>query len=220
MRIALPEVDLELKSVRQSGSSVGRFLWWSRTPDGNEATAVAVANKLLHTVKSSLTSQYYVQPRRSTRSMPYRTDYTLAPDGENLTTVVTTLFIKETYERFAELEDFMKDVFPEIQHVGAKTDNSNPPHTQIMLTLGRSGDLRVPLDLCGTGIEQALMLATAILTGSGGRLILIDEPHAFLHPHAERGVLRFIRRHAEHQYVIATHSSTFLTHTPFRKLGW
>jgi len=59
-----------------------------------------------------------------------------------------------------------------------------------------------------------LMLATALLTATTPRLFLIDEPHAFLHPAAERSLLRLIRSHPEHQYVIATHSSVFLNAVP------
>ncbi len=55
-----------------------------------------------------------------------------------------------------------------------------------------------------------LMLATAVLTTDDERVFLIDEPHAFLHPSAERHLLRFMRDHPEHQYVVATHSPVFL----------
>ena len=58
------------------------------------------------------------------------------------------------------------------------------------------------------------MLATAILTTPQPSSFLIDEPHAFLHPLAERGLLRFIQQHPEHQYIIATHSPAFLRSYP------
>jgi hypothetical protein len=59
-----------------------------------------------------------------------------------------------------------------------------------------------------------LMLATAILTSTTPRLLLIDEPHAFLHPAAEHSLLRLMRDHPEHQYVVATHSGVFLNAVP------
>jgi hypothetical protein len=74
-----------------------------------------------------------------------------------------------------------------------------------------SEKLTVPLRYCGTGVEQLLALAAAILTATPGQVFLIDEPQAYLHPHAERALLQLLESHPEHQYVIATHSPTLLS---------
>src|SRR5262249_32310445 len=68
----------------------------------------------------------------------------------------------------------------------------------------------VPLKHCGTGIEQLLIVATGVLSEPHPCVFLIDEPHAHLHPFAERELLRFIDRHRHHQYIVATHSGVFL----------
>jgi predicted ATP-dependent endonuclease of OLD family len=47
-----------------------------------------------------------------------------------------------------------------------------------------------------------------------GRLFLIDEPQAYLHPHAERTFLAFLEDHPQHQYVIATNSGYLLNARP------
>jgi predicted ATP-dependent endonuclease of OLD family len=60
------------------------------------------------------------------------------------------------------------------------------------------------------------MIATAILTAKDPKLFLIDEPHAFLHPAAERHLLRLMQDHSEHQYIVATHSPVFLNSLPLR----
>jgi hypothetical protein len=145
--------------------------------------------------------------------MSFGTTTALAPDGSNLTTVIATLFTNSRHGKFAELEAFAKDVFPEIEHLEVPMEGS-PPAAEIYLSIGRASGRGVSLRYSGTGIEQALMLATAILTSPSGYLFLVDEPHAFLHPLAERRVLKFIREHAEHQYVVATHSPAFLTAYP------
>ncbi len=54
------------------------------------------------------------------------------------------------------------------------------------------------------------MIGAVILGSAAPRIMLIDEPHAFLHPHAERTLLKLMRDHSEHQYIVATHSSIFL----------
>jgi hypothetical protein len=61
------------------------------------------------------------------------------------------------------------------------------------------------------------MLATAVLTSQQDRIFLIDEPHAFLHPDAEKSLIKFINAHARHQYVAATHSGVFLNAYPLRQ---
>ena len=42
------------------------------------------------------------------------------------------------------------------------------------------------------------------------KIFLIDEPHVYLHPEAEKLLANFIREHMEHKYVIATHSLIFI----------
>jgi predicted ATP-dependent endonuclease of OLD family len=67
-----------------------------------------------------------------------------------------------------------------------------------------------PLEQSGTGVAQALHLVSLILFSEPGRIFLIDEPHAYLHPGAERCLVQFLRDHPEHAYVCATHSSVFI----------
>jgi AAA domain, putative AbiEii toxin, Type IV TA system len=59
-----------------------------------------------------------------------------------------------------------------------------------------------------------LAVATGVYTAATPRLFLIDEPQAYLHPHAERSLLRLLDENPQHQYVIATHSAVFLNARP------
>lgn len=63
-----------------------------------------------------------------------------------------------------------------------------------------------------------LSLATAVLSQPPGQVFLIDEPQAYLHPHAERSLLELIDAHCEHQYVIATHSHVLLNACPLHQV--
>lgn len=51
------------------------------------------------------------------------------------------------------------------------------------------------------GVAQALHLVSLVLFAPPGRIMLIDEPHAYLHPGAERRLVRFQRDRPEHAYV-------------------
>ena len=62
-----------------------------------------------------------------------------------------------------------------------------------------------------------LALTVGVLTAGESKLILIDEPQAYLHPHAERSMLRLLDDHPEHQYIVATHSHVLLRSQPLPK---
>jgi hypothetical protein len=49
-----------------------------------------------------------------------------------------------------------------------------------------------------------------ILTAEHPRVLLIDEPHSFLHPAAIRKLLEILKSHWKHQYIITTHSPVAL----------
>jgi predicted ATPase len=141
----------------------------------------------------------------------------LAPDARNLTNVIAYLVQNEGATTFPRLEAFVQEAFPEIRTVRSVLTGMESGRAQQnelhVLYRGREGT-PIPLRLCGTGIEQMLALATGVYTAATPRLFLIDEPQAYLHPHAERSLLRLFDENPQHQYVIATHSSVFLNSRP------
>lgn len=168
-------------------------------------------------INTLLSNSFYIHPRRRSQyNMQFAQTNAIAPDGSDLTNVVATVFnnTNDHPTTFADLQAFMYSAFPEISHIHPQMTGS-PAQATLYVDYGEPPNrLSVSLDQCGTGIEQMLMLATAILTATTPRLFLIDEPHAFLHPGAERSLLRFMRDHSEHQYVVATHSAVFLNAVP------
>lgn len=108
--------------------------------------------------------------------------------------------------KFAAIERFLTAVFPEFEYVNAESADNR---VFITLTLRRSGK-NVRLTHCGTGVEQILILSTFVLTSPPGTMILLDEPHSYLHPSAERALIDFLHEHQGHRYLISTHSPVLM----------
>jgi energy-coupling factor transporter ATP-binding protein EcfA2 len=113
-------------------------------------------------------------------------------------------------ETFDSIQRVVTDVFPEFKLV-----NPEKAQNTVSITLTRRDmNEKVPLTHCGTGVEQVLALATFVLTSAPGTIILLDEPHSYLHPTAERQVVDFLFSHREHRYVISTHSAILINSVP------
>jgi hypothetical protein len=138
----------------------------------------------------------------------------LEPDARNLTNVLLDLIMNHPTTIFRKLVAFMNDAFPEIDTLSVMTFEAPATTMGEMGVLYRERDEAIPLRLCGTGVEQMLALAIGVLTAQQPVVFLIDEPQAYLHPHAERTLLTLLEEHAEHQYVIATHSHYVLGTRP------
>ena len=67
----------------------------------------------------------------------------------------------------------------------------------------------VSLENCGSGIKQLLGMATFVLNDEADQYIIIDEPQAFLHPHAEELFVDLISL-TKNNFLIATHSPVFI----------
>jgi hypothetical protein len=167
-----------------------------------------------------LTSVVYVGPRRASNPRVELGEAgEMSPDGTNLTSVLADLYINHRRTVYPRVEDLIRSAFPEIVHVDVHVTRGTPALAEIYIVYPGEPPDEVPLEHCGTGIEQLLILGTAIL-GSPHRVrtFLIDEPHAFLHPQAERSLLGLIRQHPEHQFIVATHSPIFLRTTQLHRV--
>lgn len=214
IRSWLDIANMEVASYMSNGSP--RLVFQNHghlTGDTDQAACISRWFTLLNKL---CTDTFYVLPRRvGSEPAPFFVQRSLGSDGGNLTPVVATLYNNERQTTFRSLELFITDAFPEIGRLDIVM--SGPPGTQpqaeIHVVYGTGAGSQIPLRHCGTGVEQLLMLGTAVLTATSPLLLLIDEPHAFLHPVAERRLLAFMRQHSEHQYVVATHSPVFLNST-------
>jgi predicted ATP-dependent endonuclease of OLD family len=48
--------------------------------------------------------------------------------------------------------------------------------------------------------------------------IAIDEPNSFLHPDAARTLIRILKQHPQHQYIITTHSPEVIAEADAKNL--
>jgi ABC-type Na+ transport system ATPase subunit NatA len=137
----------------------------------------------------------------------------LAPNVQELTSFLDTLQGNDR-EKFAEIEEFVKRVFPEIEYINfPKIENS------VSLAFKRSGTQKpIPLANWGTGVEQVLSIAAFVLTAPKASTLLLDEPHSYLHPSAERELSTFLQQHPEHRYFISTHSAILINSVPSDKV--
>jgi ABC-type transport system involved in cytochrome c biogenesis ATPase subunit len=126
-------------------------------------------------------------------------------NGSNLTNVLYTLLGQER-AKFLKIEDLLKDIFPALNSIDLVAENN----TVAIFFNDKLSNSRIALQCAGAGIEQLLMLATLVMTEPFGAIILIDEPHTYLHPAAERALMRFLRGNAHHTYVMTTHSPVLI----------
>jgi hypothetical protein len=133
----------------------------------------------------------------------------LTANVESLAPFLDTLF-GNNRPKFQEVEALVRRVFPELEYV-----NPEKRQSAVSLTLtGRQNGPTIPLTHCGTGVEQVLALGAFVLTAPAGSTLLLDEPHSYLHPSAEREIIAFLLEHSEHRYVISTHSAILINAVP------
>lgn len=130
---------------------------------------------------------------------------TLSENADALGPFLDTL-LSNNREAFYRIQKVITDIFPEFKFVNPHKSQNG---VSLTLTLAKTGE-EIPLTHCGTGVEQILALATFVVTAEPGTLVLLDEPHSYLHPTAERKVTDFLLAHSELRYVIATHSAILI----------
>lgn len=145
----------------------------------------------------------------------------LQADARNLAEVVLHLYLNHRYNIFADVENIMQSAFAGLRGLAVSTVEQLGGANQLQgepQVYFEGRDDPIPLRLCGTGLEQMLALAVGVVTAKEPLLVLIDEPQAYLHPHAERALLGLLAAHPEHQFVIATHSHTLLGSQPLSRV--
>jgi energy-coupling factor transporter ATP-binding protein EcfA2 len=200
LKVAPKRADHLLRGLRSGGTTT--------QPDGTQAH-VKLGSPWLSGMDQIRLVRFAMAHRLVTEELPLATTDVLADDARDLATYLQTLQTKDR-KRFQAVEEFIVLSFPEFERVDPASENG-----KAMLRLVRKGtEKSVSLAYCGTGVEQLLALAAKIATSKPGEIVLIDEPHSFLHPAAERAFLRFLGQYADRFLVVATHSSILINGVP------
>jgi predicted ATPase len=140
----------------------------------------------------------------------------LKPNAENLTQVLrtanqTTRNFPGSRKAFQRIEEDLRSVFPEVRELrveGIEDPGLQEDQSEIVLDL-KNGPT-VSLSNSGSGVAQIATLLTAAHLKISASLFLLDEPHAYLHPAAERALVHILETLAVergHIFCVATHSS-------------
>lgn len=155
---------------------------------------------------TALRSPIFVSPHRQIPpAIQMRTEPTLT-GAENLPAFLDTLN-GESRSKFSRIEQTVLAHFPEFEYLNIPSEAN-----QVFVAFDdRASGSRIRLQQCGTGVEQLLVLICTVMTAKSDNLLLLDEPHSFLHPSAERTFIDFLQEQSKNKVVvISTHSSAFI----------
>lgn len=156
---------------------------------------------------------YFVSPfRHSPEHLFASPRMSLAPDGSNLPAVLNYLSGKFR-KRFKRVEDFLHEAVPGVGmlHPGlvANAEQGVPGPQPVEITFESEDGYDVNLRNMGGGVEQLLMVATALATVEESATLFLEEPEMHLHAGAQRYLMERLRADSR-QVFIATHSPVFM----------
>ena len=134
-------------------------------------------------------------------------DTILKSDASNLPEVLQNL--RSTTNRFDRFVGHVIAVLPHITDITVAPITTDQVRINVWEIDKRTDrdDLATPLADCGTGVGQVLAMLYVASAARGPRIIVIDEPHSFLHPGAVRKLLGILlTEYPQHQYIVSTNS--------------
>lgn len=137
--------------------------------------------------------------------------YLLSRTGDNLSTVLHTLF-SDRAPAFEEIEEFLKGIVPTVERLLSPIEGE-------ALTYAAIREKGVPNEI-GTramsyGTLFGLALGTALVSPKPASLIAIEAPDTELHPYLMENVAEALLAASERsQVIITTHSPYLLNHLP------
>lgn len=169
-----------------------------------------VVYKLLNAF-SRLIYRFYAE-RLNVGICSFGSNFDLKPDASNLAEVLNNLQGKNP-KRFERFNQYISIIFPDIKRITLQPRGSNQVEIMVWFVDPETEreDLAISLSSCGTGIGQVLAILYVVMNSQEPRTIIIDEPQSFLHPGAERKLVEILKDFSQHQYIIATHSSTIIS---------
>jgi energy-coupling factor transporter ATP-binding protein EcfA2 len=198
--------QLEGKNFKETGTghigSNGRSVYG---PDAKNHWVQLPSSDYFKPLLPLVGCSYVAAHRVSAPSVDIQTAELLPHNAENLPVFLQTLRGNKP-RAFRQIEEMVGKIFPDLISVNPATQAN-----RVHITLSRKDvEQDIPLTHLGTGVEQVLAIATFSITAEPGAMLLLDEPHSFLHPSAERQLIRFLSQDNKHRYLIATHSAVFI----------
>lgn len=135
----------------------------------------------------------------------------LAPNGENLGTVLHEILTRSDYRIVADsLRDFLRVAYPSFDDYFAESTYGTPP--KVLVSIREKGMMRnMQLWDLSDGILRFLCLGVALLNPIPPALIAIDEPEVGFHPRLLPIVADMIKTASEKtQVLVTTHSPDLL----------
>src|SRR5579864_311374 len=198
--------QLKEKGLEETGTGMirsnGRAIYG---PDGKNDWMNLPSSDYFKPLLPLVKCSYVAAHRVSAPSVDIQTAESLPHNAENLPVFLQTLHGNKR-RAFRQIEKMVGEIFPDLISV-----NTASQANRVYITLSRKDvEQDIPLTHLGTGVEQVLAIATFAITAEPGAILLLDEPHSFLHPAAERQLIQFLEQDSKHRYVIATHSAVFI----------
>lgn len=135
----------------------------------------------------------------------------LAPNGENLGTVLHEVLTRYDYRQSAtDIREFLRAAYPAFDEIHCDTTFGTPP--QVLVRVREKGMQRsMELWELSDGMLRFLCLATALLNPVPPPFIALDEPEVGLHPRLLPIIGDMIKAASERtQVLVSTHSSDLL----------
>ena len=157
-------------------------------------------------LQSYLRNTFFFSPfRHSTERMSPDRDSNLRQDASNLVRVLANLLLDDQ-SRFRKIDEFVKAAVPAIGAL--HTPHANDTETRVGFRFTDMAD-NVRLHDMGGGIEQLLMVATALVTKGDDFTVFLEEPESHLHAGAQRFLIERLCE-GDRQVFVTTHSPVFL----------
>ena len=127
--------------------------------------------------------------------------------GEHLFNVLREhlLGVPEQREKISRYEELLSEQFFEGQSI-----TLIPKHDDDVVNVKIGADAQHPIHHLGDGLQQIIIITSAVFLTEAPSLIMIEEPETCLHPGLLRQLMNFLIEDTDHQYFITTHSNHLL----------
>ena len=154
---------------------------------------------------------HHFYPRDMRAAQKIEKQYLLSETGDNLSTVLHTLF-SDRAPAFEEIEEFLMGIVPTVERLLSPIEGQS-------LTYAAIREKGVPNEIGSRAMSYGtlfgLALGTALISPRPASLIAIEAPDTELHPYLMENVAEALLSASERsQVIVTTHSPYLLDHLP------